>query len=332
MLTSGVELLRSPTGCETCGSCWGQPAASWMVGRRTPFPSRTTVLTSHRRIWPSGPEMVMRRQAASCWQKLRTDRSLVFPMQRTPDEEAGHWWPTPSQESGPLATERLPGCCVILEDEQALAWCPSGRKISRAESSGESVWTIWSRLPCWCTKQPRRCRTSGALPETWVEAGTELHSETLPPSLTDLYAGLPAVETTSLAAYGSPAAPPIRDWRHLWIKLSLSLGHSVKPPAAPQERPTKPPDGEWSESLKSCLTSTPSPGTISLTPTTGLGGGVVDILAPEWPWMSTYPKVCGDPWRIWAGVISNDPGCSGFWPAFWVEVPRCRRTCWTACR
>ena len=207
MLTSGVELLRSPTGCETCGSCWGQPAASWMVGRRTPFPSRTTVLTSHRRIWPSGPEMVMRRQAASCWQKLRTDRSLVFPMQRTPDEEAGHWWPTPSQESDPLATERLPGCCVILEDEQALAWCPSGRKISRAELSGESVWTIWSRLPCWCTKQPRRCRTSGALPETWVEAGTELHSETLPPSLTDLYAGLPAVETTSLAAYGSPARP-----------------------------------------------------------------------------------------------------------------------------
>ena len=77
-------------------------------------------------------------------------------------------------------------------------------------------------------------------------------------------AGLPAAEIKSLAAYGSPAAPPIRDWRHLWIKLSLSLGHSVKPPAAPQERPTKPPDGEWSESLKSCLTRTPSPGTIPL--------------------------------------------------------------------
>ena len=124
MLTSGVELLRSPTGCETCGSCWGQPAASWMVGRRTPFPSRTTVLTSHRRIWPSGPEMVMRRQAASCWQKLRTDRSLVFPMQRTPDEEAGHWWPTPSQESGPLATDWI-GLDLFNDDTR-----PSGH-ISR---------------------------------------------------------------------------------------------------------------------------------------------------------------------------------------------------------
>ena len=193
MLTSGVELLRSTTGCETCGYCWGQPAAYWMVGRRKPFPSGTTVLTSHRRIWPSGPEMVMRRQAAFCWQKLRTDRSLVFPMQRTLAEEAGHWWPIPLQESGPFATERLPGCCVILEDEQALAWCPS--KISSAEKSGGAVGKIWSRLPCWCTKQPRRCRTSGALPKTWVEAGTELHSETLPPSLTDLYADLPAAET-----------------------------------------------------------------------------------------------------------------------------------------
>ena len=222
MLTSGVELLRSLTGCETCGSCWGQPAASWMVGRRTPFPSRTTVLTSHGRIWPSSPKMVMPRQAASCWQKLRTDQSLVFPMRRTPDEEAGHWWPTPSQESGPLVTERLPGCCVILEDEQALASCPSGRKISRAELSGGSVWTIWSRLPCWCKKQPQRCRTSGALPETWVEAGTELHSETLPPSLTDLYAGLPAAETTSLAAYGSPGVRP-----HPWLEASVNKVISV---------------------------------------------------------------------------------------------------------
>ena len=76
-----------------------------------------------------------------------------------------------------------------------------------------------------------------------------------------------------------PSCAPIRDWRHLWIKLSLSLGHSVKPLAAPKERPTKPPDGEWSGSLKSCLTRTPSPGTIPLTPTTGLGGGVVDLLA-----------------------------------------------------
>ena len=63
MLTSCVELLRSRFGRWTCGSCWGQPAASWMVGRRTPFPSPSKVLTSHRHTWPCGPGMVMRRQA-----------------------------------------------------------------------------------------------------------------------------------------------------------------------------------------------------------------------------------------------------------------------------
>ena len=128
-----------------------------------------------------------------------------------------------------------------------------------------------------------------------------------------------------------PSCTPIRDWRHLWIKLSLSLGHSVKTPAAPQERPNKAPDGEWSGSLKSFLTRT-SPGTIPLMPTTGLGGGVVDLLAQEWPWMSTSPKVSGDAWQIWACVISSFPGCSGFWPTFWVELPRSRHTFWTACR
>ena len=84
---------------------------------------------------------------------------------RTPGEEAGCWWPTPSQGSVPFPIEFRPGCCVILEDELALAWCPSDHKTWGVESSDGSVWTIWSCLPCWCMTQPWHCQTSGALPE-----------------------------------------------------------------------------------------------------------------------------------------------------------------------
>ena len=65
-----------------------------------------------------------------------------------------------------------------------------------------------------------------------------------------------------------PSYAPICGWRHLW---SLPLRHSVRPPAALQGRTTKPPHGEWSGSLKSCLTRTLSPDTRPLMPITGLG-------------------------------------------------------------
>ena len=66
MLTASLVLPRWPWGCGTPGSYWGPPAASWMVGRRTLFPSLTTGPTSHRHIWPSGSGMVMHRRAACC--------------------------------------------------------------------------------------------------------------------------------------------------------------------------------------------------------------------------------------------------------------------------
>ena len=114
-----------------------------------------------------------------------------------------------------LSREHLPGCCVNLEGELAWAWCPSGCKTWGDESLGRSVWTIWSRLPWWCTTQPWRCLTSGTVPETWVEARTQLHPGALPPSPTYWCAGLPAAWTMSIAAYGSPAMP------HLWLEASV---------------------------------------------------------------------------------------------------------------
>ena len=69
-------------------------ASSILKGGKAPFPSRTTGPTSRWRPWPLGLGMVMPRQAASCWQKSQTDWSLMFPMWRTPNEEAACWWPT----------------------------------------------------------------------------------------------------------------------------------------------------------------------------------------------------------------------------------------------
>ena len=148
--------------------------------------------------------------------KSRTDRSLVFPMHRTLEVEAACWLHTLSVV--PHETERQLECCAILEGELAPAGCPSHCKTWEDESSGGSVWTIWSRLPCWCTTGPRHCYTWGTLPETWVEAETRLHSRLLPPSLTDWCVGSPAAGTTSPAVYGNLAAPPIRGWRHLWTE------------------------------------------------------------------------------------------------------------------
>ena len=68
-----------------------------------------------------------------------------------------------------------------------------------------------------------------------------------------------------------PSYAPICGWRHLYREWSLPLRHSVRPPAALQGRTTKPPHGEWSGSLKSCLTRTLSPDTRPLMPITGLG-------------------------------------------------------------
>ena len=104
MLPSGAELPRSFTGRETCKSCWVQLVASWMAVWRTAFHSRTMELTWHWCIWPSGLGMVMWRQAASCWQKSQTDWSLMFPMWRTPNEEAACWWPTLCHGSVPHIT------------------------------------------------------------------------------------------------------------------------------------------------------------------------------------------------------------------------------------
>ena len=80
-----------------------------------------------------------------------------------------------------LSREHLPGCCVNLEGELAWAWCPSGCKTWGDESLGRSVWTIWSRLRWWCMTKPWRCLTSGTVPETWVEAKTQLMGAQLCP-------------------------------------------------------------------------------------------------------------------------------------------------------
>ena len=50
VLSSGMELQGSHSDPESDGSCWGQLAASWMVGRYTPFRSQAMVRTSRRRI------------------------------------------------------------------------------------------------------------------------------------------------------------------------------------------------------------------------------------------------------------------------------------------
>ena len=191
MLPSGAELPKSLTDHGNCESCWVQPVAFWMVGGRTPFPSQTMELAWHRRIWPSGPGMVMPRQAASCWQKSRTDQSLLFPMRRTLDEETihsvGRVWPTCERASAWMLHEPGRWTGTSLMPFRSLTW---GK-----ESSGRSVWTIWYRLCWWCTTQPQRCHTSDTLHETCVEAGTRLHSGALPPSLTDWRAGFPAAWT-----------------------------------------------------------------------------------------------------------------------------------------
>ena len=143
-----------------------------------------------------------------------TNRSITS----VPHEENTGWRSFPLCLKGlahMLSREHLPGCCVNLEGELAWAWCPSGCKTWGDESLGRSVWTIWSRLPWWCMKQPWRCLTSGTVPETWVEARTQLHRGALPPSPTYWCAGLPAAWTMSIAAYGSPAMP------HLWLEASV---------------------------------------------------------------------------------------------------------------
>ena len=173
MLTSVMELPRSLTGCETSRPYSVQLVASWTVERHTPFPSRTTELTWHRHIWSSGPGMRMRRQAASGWQKSLTDPSLVFPIQRTPYEEAACWWPTLSV--GTRVTERRPICCaiLILKGELALAWCPSGRKTWGDESLGGSVWTDpfiarqYIRMRVWLRNGKHLVHRRGCVHDQW---------------------------------------------------------------------------------------------------------------------------------------------------------------------
>ena len=125
--------------------------------------------------------------------------------------------------SGPLMTERWSGCCMILEGELALAWCPSRCKTWGDDLSGRSMLMIWSRLLCWCLRRPRHWRASGALPETSVETGSRLHNRA-PPSWTDLYAAFnfllpgPRPLQRTGAQLSSPPQP--------WLEASLKIGPS----------------------------------------------------------------------------------------------------------
>ena len=170
-----------------------------------------------------------------------------------------HWMktlPILSEWSGSHAREHLRGCCANLEGE--LAWdCMMSFRLQNLR------WIIrWVSLNDLVPPYLMMYDTTMALSHIrhttrdQVEAGTLLLSGALPPSLIDWWAGLPTAWTTSL------------------VSNALS-----EIPAALQGRVTKPPDGEWSGSLKSCLTRTLSPDTKPLMPITGLCGVRADLSA-----------------------------------------------------
>ena len=132
MLTVSVVLWEWQTGRGTSVFCSRPQAASWMVGRHTPFPFPSTELTWRPRIWPSCPGMVMKISVASCSRRSQTDRSTVSPTWWTPDPAAADGSTSLSIRSFPHATELV--CCEIQVGTSGPWWHSSGRKISGGES------------------------------------------------------------------------------------------------------------------------------------------------------------------------------------------------------
>ena len=204
-------------------------------------------------------------------------RWLVFPMRKTLDEDTAHSvrmvWPTCERASAWMLRKpgRWTGMSLMSILLQNLRW------IIRWVSLNDLVPPYLMMYDTTMALSHIRHTT-----RDHVEAGTLLLSGALPPSLIDWWAGLPTAWTTSVAAHGSPAVPPSVAG-DIYKECSLSLTHSMRSPAALQGRVTKPPDGEWSGWLKSCLTRTLSPDTKPLMPITGLCGGRADLSALGWP-------------------------------------------------
>ena len=95
MLPSGAELPKSLTDHQDRES-WVQPVAFWMVGGCTPFPSHSTGMASTY-LAPRSRNGDA-KTGSFLFAKSQTDRSLVFPMRRTLDEETTYSvrrvWPT----------------------------------------------------------------------------------------------------------------------------------------------------------------------------------------------------------------------------------------------
>ena len=97
--------------------------------------------------------------------------------------------PFPSHSTGMASTYVAPRVQEWwCEDRQLPVRKVANRLITGVPHEENTGWR--NRLPWLCTTQPRRCRTSGTLYETCVEAGTRLHSGALPPSHIDVLACL----------------------------------------------------------------------------------------------------------------------------------------------
>ena len=186
---------------------------------------------------------------------------------------------------------------------------------------------IWYRLPWICTTQPWRCRTSGTLHETCVEAGTRLHSGALPPSHIDVLACLlPGPHPLQLM--GAQLCP------HLCLDASVKRVISVC----------------------KALGETPCSTAGEAHPATWWRMvGATEILSDQdpvswhqasdahhwigqkqnWPLGTRVTIKVNMPKSLWRSLavtrgcaISSDPACSGFWSPFWAGVSRCRCTYW----
>ena len=190
---------------------------------------------------------------------------------------------------------------------------------------------IWYRLPWLCTTQPRRCRTSGTLHDTCVEAGTRLHSGALPPSHIDVLACL------------LPGPHPLQ-LMGAQLCLHLCLDASVK------------------RVISVCKAlffgETPCSTAGEAHPATWWRMvGATEILSDQdpvswhqasdahhwigqrqnWPLGTRVTIKVNMPKSLWRSLvvtrgcaISSDPVCSGFWSPFWAGVSRCRCTYWIA--
>ena len=200
MLPSGAELPKSLTDHQDRES-WVQPVAFWMMGGCTPFPSHSTGMASTY-LAPRSRNGDA-KTGSFLFAKSQTDRSLVFPMRKTLDEETTHSvrrvWPTCERAFAWMLREpgRWTGMSLMS------FWLQNLRsRIIRQVSLNDLV-------PPSLIMYDTTTALSHIRHTTWDLCwGRDTATLRSTASISYWCAGLPAAWTTSLAAYGSPAVPP----------------------------------------------------------------------------------------------------------------------------